>query len=693
MKVSLKWLKEYVDVKLTLSSLIKKLDMIGLVVDDWQKKDGDIILDIETHANRPDTLGHLGMARELAVSLGLPLKEKNWALTSTDQRTSELIDVQIWDEDLCHRYCGAVVKNIKVGPSPEWLRKKIEAMDLKPINNVVDVTNYVLFSTAHPIHAFDLDKVSGKKIIIRKAQKGETLRTLDEQDVDLSSEMLVIADGEKPIALAGVIGGEGSAVSENTRDVFIESAWFDPISVRKTSKELGIQTDASYRFEREADIDFPPQGALMAASLITQLGGEATDEIIDVYPQPRKFKTITLRLHRIAELLGIDIDEDFVQQTLLNLEFQLSPLQEGKWQVKVPSFRIDIEREADLIEEIARFYGYDRIPSHLPPLSIPEPPWGREKEKIDKVRRLLFHQGFDEVVNFSFSDPENEAVFLEQRQKIEIKNPISRRASCLRVSVIGGLLENIAWNKNRDAEDLHIFEVGNIYFWDDSKPIEQLTLGLAASGFVDHTFWQGKREEADFFYLKGTCESLMNHLRYDSFSFQEIDHDYFEEGFSLALVFKGDKIGILGLIKAAILDVFSLKEAVWAAELNLAVLFSKQPMPFQYMPVIKFPSVSRDVSLIVDRKITYQDIKKTVEKLSIPYLEKFELYDCFSGAKIPKNKISLSFRLIYRHSQRTLLAKEVDDLQQRIIKNLKSNFKLQLREAGSISKSVKRRQN
>jgi len=686
MKVSLQWIKEYVGVRLSLASLIDKLDMIGLVVEDWQEKEGDIILDIETHANRPDTLGHLGIARELGAGLGLPLKEREWPLVELEQETSDFIDIQILDKDLCHRYSGIVVRDIQVKPSPSWLRKKIEAVGLNPINNVVDVTNYVLFSTAHPIHAFDLTKISGQKIIVRRAHKGEVLKTLEEEVVPLSPEMLVIADAEKPVALAGVMGGSDTAVSETTRDVFIESAWFDPVSVRKTSKETGIQTDASYRFERGADLSVCPQAALMTASLLTQFGGKATKEIYDVFPKPPKNKTIILRSHRIAELLGIEVEKGFVQDILPNLGFQLESRQGGSWQVTVPFFRVDIEREADLIEEIARFYGYDKIPSHIPPLSVPEAPWKDKREKINKMRQLLFHQSFDEVINFSFSDPEKEAVFLKQRPEIAIKNPISQKASYLRTSLLGGLLENLAWNKNRGAEGINIFEIGNVYFWNDSEAVEELFLGLATTGLVGQSYWDGKNEESGYFYLKGTCESVMAHLRYEPFSFQEAKHDYFEEGFSLGLIYKGEKIGILGLLKSSILDSFSLKEAVWAAELNLASLFRKQPNPFEYKPVIKFPSVSRDVSILVRGSVSYQDIKEAVEKLSVAHLERFYLYDRYSGPTISKDKISLSLRFVFRHPRKTLLAKEVDDLQQRIIKHLKSRFNIQLRKGGQIDK-------
>src|SRR4030042_431933 len=275
MKISLDWLKEYLEGDISAQSAVEALERIGLMVEGREEKEGDVVLEVETYSNRPDTLGHMGMARELAAALGLRLKERDWPLSELTVRTADLADVQILDADLCPRYCGIVIRGLKVGPSPSWLQKRIQSMGLNPINNVVDITNYVLFSTSHPIHAFDLAKLQDRTVIIRKAQKGEKIRTLDGRDVDLKPEMLVIADSQKPVALAGIIGGEESAVSSATSDVFIESACFDPVSVRRTRKQLGIDTDASYRFERGADISFPPQAALMAASLLCQMGGKS----------------------------------------------------------------------------------------------------------------------------------------------------------------------------------------------------------------------------------------------------------------------------------------------------------------------------------------------------------------------------------------------------------------------------------
>lgn len=682
MRISLDWLKDFIDLDLPLPGLIDRMNMIGLVVEEWEERGSDIILDIETYANRPDTLGHLGIAREIGAALGLKLKTPAWPLKEAEEKTADLIDVEILHPELCPRYAGIVIRGIRVGPSPVWLRRRIEAMDLKPVNNVVDVTNYVLYSTGHPIHAFDLARLAGPKIVVRRARDGETLRTLEEKDVVLTPDMLVIADEEKPVALAGVIGGLDSSVQAATRDVFIESACFEPASVRTTSRKTGLLTDASYRFERGADVSFPPRAALMAASLLSGLGGKASRGIIDVYPRPVKERMVVLRQRRMTELLGLEIPAAFTGRTLKRLKFEVESEQNGIWRVRVPLFRVDVEREADLIEEMARFYGYDRIPSSFPPLTVPEPPLHPDRRRLARVRQVLLVSGFDEVLNFSFSDPEKEALFQTGRRPVEIRNPVSSRASLLRTTLAGGLLETIAWNRNRGAVGVHIFEVGKVYFQEKRLSRERLTLAAAATGLRGPDHWQRRSEETDFFRLKGTLETLMGFMRFEPFSTRAEEHPFFEKGSSLALVYREETVGHFGLIRKTLGDAFSLKDPVWAAELNLAVLFGKPPRPFEYIPVPRFPFVTRDVSFLVDRRVSFESIKEAVEKLSLPWLHEFDVCDRFSGPAIPGGKVSLSLRFVFSHPQRTLLTEEVDRLQQKAIRALKAKFKIQLREGG-----------
>jgi phenylalanyl-tRNA synthetase beta chain len=683
MKISLNWIKDYVEFDLPLRELLDRLTMIGLVAESVEEKDGDTILELETYANRPDTLGHLGVAREIAAMLGLPLAEPSWPLTESDPSSLELADVQILDEGLCPRYCGMIVRDVTVGPSPDWLRKRLEAIGLRPINNVVDASNYVLFATGQPIHAFDFRQLSGSKILVRKANRGERMRDLEGRTLELGPEMLVIADETRPVALAGIIGGEGSAVSGTTRDVFIESANFDPISIRLTSKKLGLATDASYRYERGADIGILPKAALMMASLLTQMGGVAARGVVDVYPKPRKAKSAVLRARRVGELLGVDVPEDFIQRVLASLGFRMESSQKGLWLVEIPSFRVDIDREADLIEEIARFYGYDRIPSAITPAKSFEFVVNRKRERVLTLRQTLLERGFDEVINFSFADPEKEAVLQSGREPVKLRNPISARASVLRTNLLMGLLENAAWNRNRGLEGVHIFEVGNIYFCQGEKPEERLTLGLLTTGLFPGRGWQEKPAETDFYVLKGALEAVTAALRYEPCSFEGAAGPYFEEGQGLTLVYKGQPVGRFGVLKASIAAHDSIDRPVFAAEIDLAGLFEKQSRPFAYVPVPKFPGVSRDLSFLVDRNVPYQEIQKTLDRLAPPLLEGYELRDRFSGPSIPTDRVSLTIRFRYRHPKRTLLAEEVDRVEQEIVGQLKSVWNIQLRE-GSI---------
>ncbi|MFQ6082489.1 MAG: phenylalanine--tRNA ligase subunit beta [Candidatus Aminicenantia bacterium] len=680
MKVSLNWLKDYIDLDQSPDEIIAKLNLIGLMVEEKHQVDDDVILDLETYPNRPDTLGHIGIARELAACYQRPLKEKSWAINWLDEQIEDLIDIKIVEEQLCPRYIGLVVRDLKVGPSPEWLQKRLESLGVRSINNVVDVANYVLFLTAHPIHTFDLNKIEGKKVIIRKASLGEKIITLEGEQEILSSEMLVIADSKKPIAIAGVIGGEESGVTEETKDILIESAYFDPISIRKTSKVLGLSTEASYRFERGADVEFSPKAAQIAASLLSSFGGKVAKGMIDIYPQPRKKRTVIFRLKRTSEILGLSLDKGFIEKTFDQLGFKIKKSQSEIWQIEIPSYRVDIEREIDLIEEVARFYGYDKIPSTLPQLKITESILNPKRERIDQLRLKLISLGFDEVINYSFTDPKQKTLFNNNLSPITIRNPISMKASQMRTTLLGGLLENIVWNKNRGAEGVQIFEIGRIYFWENERPKEQLFLSMVGAGLYQKKHWQIESQEIDFFLLKGAVEAIIDQLKYYPFSFEIEDHNYFELGYSLGLVVKGEKVGWLGLIKKEIRESYELKEKVFGAEINLELLIDKVLPPFRFKPISRFPQIKRDISFLVDKKVTYNQIEQEIAKIANPLLREFELYDRYFGSSIPPDKISMTLRFTYSHVGRTLLAEEVQVVHNQIVEHLKNKFKIKLRE-------------
>ena len=680
MKISLDWIREYVAVDLPRAELVDRLTMIGLVPETVEERGGDVVLDLETYANRPDTLGHLGVAREIGAALGLPLLERDWPLVELPESTAEIADVQIAAEALCPRYCGLVVRGVRVGPSPDWLRRRLEAMGLKPINNVVDVSNYVCFATAQPIHTFDFGRIGGGRIIVRKAKRGETLVDLDGRRLELAPEMLVIADETRPVALAGVIGGRASGITEATRDVFIESANFDPASIRKTAKKLGLSTDASYRFERGADIGFAPRAALMAASLLCQMGGKASRGLVDRFPRPPKPRTVRLRLRRIAELLGVDVPESFVVEVLGRLGFSVESAAKHSWRVAVPTFRVDIDQEADLIEEVARFYGYDRIPAKFTPVGSFDLSVNRKRERLARIRETLLGQGLDEVINWSFADPERESAAAGGREAVAIQNPISQRASVLRTTLLPGLLENAAWNLHRGLEGAHVFELGNVYAWVDEKHCEELRLGLLSTGLRPGGNWAEPAGEMDFFVLKGAVEALAEALRFEPVAFEERDHPSFEPGRALALLYKGRDVGWLGALRASFAASAAVDRTVYAAEIDLEALFEKLPRPFEVVPVPKFPGVTRDLSFLLDRAVPYGEVARVLGKLNQPLLEGFELRDRFAGPPVPADKVSLTVRLRYRHPQRTLVAEEVDRVEQEIVGQLKSALNIQLRE-------------
>jgi len=680
MNISYDWLNEYLDLNVPSRELAQYFNQIGLMVESVREIDGDTVYEIETYANRPDTLGHLGVARELAALLGLPLKSPSWPLVELDQSTSDLVDIQVLDSQLCPRYCGLVVKGVQVGPSPDWLKRRIEAVGLRPINNVVDISNYVCFSLGQPLHTFDFCQLKEARIIVRRARKGETLRTLDGQLVELTSDMLVIADEGKPVALAGIIGGEESGINEKTTDVFIESANFDPVSIRLTAKKLGLTTDASYRFERGVDINAAPLGAKMAASLLSQFGGKASRGLLDVYPNPRRTRSVPLRLKRVSELLGIEIPKEFVVRTLTALGLKLNEQKPGVWVTEIPSFRVDLEREADLIEEIARFFGYDRIPTEVTPARSFELPASERQDCLWLLKEILFHYGFDEVINFSFGDREKEKIWQTGLEPIKLQNPISSRASILRTSLLPGLVENTVWNYNREANGVHIFETGKIYFWEeDGKQREEWHLALLTSGQREAKTWNQPARETDYFFLKGAIEDLFSYLGYETPSFEPEDHSFFQTGQAVRISIKKEPVGYLGLLKPEIRLAYGLDKLAYGGELNLEVLFDRQPRAFSFTPVPRFPGVVRDLSFLVDSRINFQDIYSQLKKLNVPYLERFEIYDRFEGDSLSAGQVSYSVRFFFRHESRTLQAEEVDRAMLDIISQLKSGLKIQLR--------------
>ncbi len=502
MKVVVSWLRDFVDVTASPEELGETLTMRGFELSSIERANivplgsdprTDAVLDFEVTANRPDALSVIGFAREVGTAYSLPVKPLV-PKPLTSRPTSD-VTVKLEAPDLCPRYAAAVA-DVSIGPSPAWLASRLQAAGVRPINNVVDVTNYVLLELGQPMHAFDLDALANREIRVRRAAPGERITTLDGVDRALDSEMLVIADGDTPQAIAGVMGGGRSEVTNATKTIMLESAFFDPKTVRRTSKKLGLKTEASARFERGADINAAVKGIERAITLLEEIGGGSVrGGVIDEYPAPVALKKIDLRRVRISRLLGLDIPDADVERILKGLGFQIRRNDAG-WDVGVPTFRVDVLREADLIEEVARHYGYDRLPSTFPPLSAPPGPSDPAIERDRLVRRVLLAAGCSEALTFSFIDAAAAAQFADERSIVAIANPLSAQFSVLRPSLLPGLLASIAHNRHRERTDVRLFELGACMTGAGGES-RRVAVALTGAGGMAH--WSAGRRQVDFF--------------------------------------------------------------------------------------------------------------------------------------------------------------------------------------------------
>lgn len=678
MKVSLEWLKELVDIDVKPEELASSLEMIGIGVEGIEKFDDDYIFNLEITPNRPDCLGHIGIAREISAIYGKKLRIPEISYNEEEKEIHNFIEVEIHDAELCPRYCGVVIKDFKVGPSSEKIRKRLESLGLRSINNAVDITNYSLLLTGHPVHAFDLKKLEGNKIIIRRARKGETILTLEGSVKVLDEETLVIADSKRPVAIAGVIGGEESGVKDYTTDIFLESAYFNPVSIRRTSKRLGISTEASYRFERGVDWDIPPYSARFCATLFHNIGGKIAKGIIDVFPKPMKIEPISLRSGKLSELIGLEIPPEIVEEILKKLEFKILSFKKENgmviWSILPPSFRGDIQEEADLIEEVARLYGYDKIPTALPATILNEVYINPVKEKIDSLTKLLIFQGWNEVITFSFIDPEED---IERKgEPISIMNPISSRFSRMRGSLLPGILKTVSLNLSRDVEGGKIFEIGKV-FWKEGEIFEKNHLALACFGKPSEK-WV-KEKEFSIFSLKGTLSLLLSTLGYKNHKFVEKINPIFQESLSLSILVNGKEIGWVGKINGEILRKFSVESEVYYCEVCLDTLFEIETIPEKIQAPPKFPSIRRDISFLISRDVKYSNIEEEIKKMRIKELEEFFLWDVFKGGEIPEGKVSMTIGFIFRSPERTLTHAEVNGIMDSIERILQEKFNVQIR--------------
>jgi len=681
MLISYNWLRELTSTKLTPQELRDRLTMVGLAIDAVDQHDGDSVIDVEVPSNRPDCLSHVGIGREVTViedgELRLPAAKE----IPLNGKASEFTAVEIKDSDLCPRYAARLVRGVKIGPSPEWLVKRLETIGQRSINNVADITNYVLHELGQPLHAFDFHKLEGHRIVVRRAVAGEKLQTLDGVARELTAEMLVIADANRPVALAGIMGGEESEISTATTDVLIESAYFDPDSVRKTARKLGMDTEASRRFERGADRGGVLKAQERCVELICELAGGLATDALDVYPLVAVERDVELNPARVAALTSLVVDTDEMKRILQKLGFEALPSAAEKLRYRVPSWRIDVEQEEDLVEEIARHTGFELIASELPP-SNSSGEYQPTEMKQRSLRRSLNAFGFDEAINFSFTPEENDfdlipAFASESTSQPELANPIIEDASRMRSTLLPGLLNAVRHNLNHGIRDVRLFEIGRVFRATavNELPEETVALALVITGDAIEENRAGADRSVDFFDLKGALDGAVDWMNQAPLIYAKGEVTHLRSGQAANLsTANREVIGSAGKLAEAISSSYKFRQPVFVAELDLSALLAGPEKIVQYTPLARYPAVVRDVSLLLDRGVQLQEILDAVTERQISDCRGAKFVGVYEGEHIAADKRSVTVRIEYRADDRTLKDEEVEERHSQLTSALLTTF-------------------
>ncbi|HZI50820.1 MAG TPA: phenylalanine--tRNA ligase subunit beta [Terriglobia bacterium] len=669
MKISYNWLKEFVDTPVDARTLGQRITHIGLALESCVDFGDDSVLDLDVGTNRPDCLSHLGVAREVGAIYGLVLKKPHFKLKEVPRKAAEAVSITIDDADLCGRYCGRYISGVRIGPSPEWLRKRLEAVGVRSINNVADITNYVMMELGHPMHAFDADKLQGRQIIVRRGGVDEKLTTLDGVERLLNPSILVIADAKSPIALAGIMGGADTEIGPSTTNVLLESAWFNPVSIRKTARTLGMTTEASYRFERGTDIEMAGFACDRAASMIQELaGGELLSGAIDVYPRKPTPVRITLRRERIAAVLGERVDDAIVNRIFQRLELQPAQTAQG-WTVEAPTFRADLANEQDLLEEIARHHGLDNFPATMPASRgfgslLPN------ERRVRQLRDTLSAAGYSEICTYSFSNEQVEKRFYPDIEPVRLRNPMSEEATILRTSLIPGLLTTLQWNLNRGIRNLQMYELSKVY-WNGG---ERRTLILGGTGSLRLASVHESAREFDFFVLKGDIEELLHGFNIPIRLTTDNIPKYYHPG-RFARV---GHLAMFGELHPSYAEPFKFRQRVYIAEIDIELLLGASAGR-QLEQIPRYPGVKRDFSLLFDKGTQYATVHRTISDAGISELVRVEPFDRMESGSFPETKYSLSISVVYQSAERTLTDVEVETFDKKIIKRLEERLGAQLR--------------
>lgn len=648
----------------------------------------DYLFEFSITPNRPDLLSVIGIAREVGAILNKEVKYPHPTLEEKGGRIESLTSVTVEDYKLCPRYAARLLSNVTIKPSPFWIRDRLLSIGLRPINNVVDVTNYVLMEYGQPLHAFDFQKLAQNRIVVREAEDGEILTTLDDQERTLNEGMLVICDGLKPIALAGIMGGLDSEISENTSTVFIESAYFDPMCIRRTSKKLGIRTESSIRFEKGVD----PEGVVLAlnrvAYLMTEVsGGEIAKDMIDLYPQPFSEKEVVLRLDGTNRTLGTTLSLDHIRQYLAKIEVVSKKEDKNQLTFIPPSYRRDLIQEIDLIEEVARLHGYNNIPVSVPEALIKIPKKDEYQRFRNRVKELLIESGCIEVIAYSFiSEKSFDKLNLPpadfRRRCTSIRNPLTEEQSVMRTTLLPGLLECMQHNAYQSNYDLKIFELGKIFInqGTDSLPEEIHMLSGLITGLRHDLSWYAPCEKVDFFDVKGSAGILLEQLGIRNTSYmKENCPPYLRKSAFCQVVVDGESLGFIGEVEPGVLSSYDLEEPAFIFDLNSDLMARHFSPGRKYQPLPKYPAVVRDLALVVEEDFEFGHILDSIAQFGSRYVEDVQVFDLYRGKQIGPGKKGLTLRIIYRSQEGTLEDTEVNEIHREITSKLLEKFGVELR--------------
>ena len=643
----------------------------------------DTVFELEITPNRPDCLSLIGVAREIRAETGNPLKLPQVDFNEDETDVRAVTSVTIEAPDLCPRYAARVIRGVKIGQSPAWLQQRLESVGIGVINNIVDITNFVLMEYGQPLHAFDYHKLSENRIVVRRAIAGEKLTTLDEIERELTADMLVIADAEKPVALAGVMGGYDSEITEATCDVLLESAYFNPSSIRATAKALGMSTEASYRFERGADPGIVLDALDRAAELITELaGGTICKGIVDVYPGEQPLTEIQLRPERVNFVLGTEIEAATMEEILERLGFVVET-SGSTYRVTVPTFRSDITREIDLIEEIARVYGYDNIPTTLPKGDIPVPAPDPIVEVRRRIKQFLLASGMMEALNYSFSDPSSfDKIRLDAdnplRNALPLQNPLSPEMSVLRTTLLPGLLDNAQRNRNHQIDAIALFEIGSVFIRSGEQQEPERVSGVLA-GQVGDGVYSNPYRRPDFYDIKGLVEGILEVCGISDYTLQKTDVPTFHPGRNAAVLLGDRHIGIFGEAHPEVIENYDLPYKAYLFDLNLEALTDAAIFAKRFEPISVYPKVERDLAIVVDKTLLSDMPTELIYKTGGELIESVRLFDVYEGEQVPEGKKSLAYAIVYHSAAETLTDKAVNTLHDKIVKHLNRELGAELR--------------